>query len=50
MTLHHFTIAEIHRALHDGLGKHLKVGWRDFQFHVRALLNQTLYGNHKYQF
>lgn len=37
-------------ALHDGLGKHLKVGGRDFQFHVRALFDQTFYGDHKYQF
>ena len=36
-------------ALHDGLGKHLQVGGRDFQFHVRTLFDQTFYGDHKYQ-
>ena len=25
-----------------------KVSGSDFQFHVRSLLDQTLYGNHKY--
>ncbi len=39
-----------YRALHDGFGKHLKVGGRDFQLHVRALFDQTFYGYHKYRF